>query len=373
MITASKFSADIFFNTADALDNKELKSFYFDLSLATMKFFDDYEIFLSDFVSIKKKIKNEPKKIELYLRNITKYDNHRGMLILLYRYKIFENKLKNTDEKFLLDMPEKFNEEWTDFNENYKYELVRVGTEVMDGYVEKIDGILEKTFKDDELFVSFFPAKLLKHVLFDTSEKLNPREISEVYDIAYRELEILGNSIENYGGDEDSIDYDLWHSLKAGIDALDFVEKNIIGQNFTEAISRWQQIPTIKIPKRVREKEALLFTFNQIVKSFAIGNNLAVITLCRSTFELVMFKYYGGETKSKPGNDPKLREMINFASENYYIDKPMCIEQCSQMNRIVHNLKGRQPSNERTLGNIKFIKYLIENIKAPLSHSFLSD
>ena len=49
------------------------------------------------------------------------------MLILLYRYKIFENKLKNTDEKFLLDMPEKFNEEWTDFNENYKYELVRVG------------------------------------------------------------------------------------------------------------------------------------------------------------------------------------------------------------------------------------------------------
>ena len=243
----------------------------------------------------------------------------------------------------------------------------------MDGYVEKIDGILEKTFKDDELFVSFFPAKLLKHVLFDTSEKLNPREISEVYDIAYRELEILGNSIENYGGDEDSIDYDLWHSLKAGIDALDFVEKNIIGQNFTEAISRWQQIPTIKIPKRVREKEALLFTFNQIVKSFAIGNNLAVITLCRSTFELVLFKYYGGETKSKPGNDPKLREMINFASENYYIDKPMCIEQCSQMNRIVHNLKGRQPSNERTLGNIKFIKYLIENIKAPLSHSFLSD
>ena len=27
---------------------------------------------------------------------------------------------KNTDEKFLLDMPDKFNEEWTDFNENYK-------------------------------------------------------------------------------------------------------------------------------------------------------------------------------------------------------------------------------------------------------------
>ena len=50
MVTASKFSADIFFNTADALDNKELKSFYFDISLAAMKFFDDYEIFLSDFV-----------------------------------------------------------------------------------------------------------------------------------------------------------------------------------------------------------------------------------------------------------------------------------------------------------------------------------
>jgi len=365
--------ADIVINSSDALDNKELKSFYLDLSLAAMKFFDDYEIFLSDFVSIKKKIKNEPKKIELYLRNITKYDNHRGMLILLYRYKTLQNKLNNTSKKYLSDLPDNFNEEWNDFDKNYKDELVRVGTEVMDGYIEKIDGILEKKFTEDELNVDIFPAKTLRGVLFDPSEKLNPLEINEVYHVAYRELEILGNSIENYVGDEDSINYDLWHSLKAGIDALDFVKKNIIGQNFTEAISRWQQIPTIKIPKRVREKEALLFTFNQIVKSFAIGNNLAVITLCRSTFELVLFKYYGGETKSKPGNDPKLREMINFASENFEIDKPMCIEQCSQMNRIVHNLKGRQPSNERTLSNIKFIKYLIENIKAPLSHSFLSD
>ena len=133
------------------------------------------------------------------------------------------------------------------------------------------------------------------------------------------------------------------------------------------------QIPTIKIPKRVREKDALLSTFNEIVKSFALGNNLAVITLCRSTFELVLFKYYGGETKSKPGNDPKLSEMINFASENFEIDKPFCIEQCGQMNKIVHNLKGIKPSNERTLSHINFIKYLIENIKTPRSNSFLAN
>ena len=112
------------------------------------------------------------------------------------------------------------------------------------------------------------------------------------------------------------------------------IEKKIIGCSFGEAINRWQKIPTIKIPKRVREKDALLSTFNEIVKSFALGNNLAVITLCRSTFELVLFKYYGGETKSKPGNDPKLSEMINFASENFEIDKPFCIEQCGQMNKI---------------------------------------
>ena len=373
MVTASKFSADIFFNTADALDNKELERFYLHIAAAAMKAFDDYEIFISDFISFKKKIKNDPKKIELYLRNTNKYDNHKGMLILLYRYKTLENKLKNTDEKFLSDLPDKFNEEWNDFDKNYKYELMRVGTEVIDGYIEKIDGILEKKFIEDELYVDIFPAKTYRGVLFDSSEKLNPIEINAVYDIAYRELEILGNSIENYGGDEDSIDYDLWHSLKAGIDALDFVEKNIIGQNFTEAISRWQQIPTIKIPKRVRKKEALLSTFNEIVKSFVIGNNLAVITLCRSTFELVLFKYYGGETKSKPGNDPKLSEMINFASENFEIDKPFCIEQCGQMNKIVHNLKGIKPSNERTLSHINFIKYLIENIKTPRSNSFLAN
>ena len=63
MVTASKFSADIFFNTADALDNKELKSFYYHIAAAAMKFFDDYEIFISDFISFKKKIKNDPKKL----------------------------------------------------------------------------------------------------------------------------------------------------------------------------------------------------------------------------------------------------------------------------------------------------------------------
>ena len=109
-----------------------------------MNFFDDYEIFISDFISFKKKIKNDPKKIELYLRNTNKYDNHKGMLILLYRYKTLENKLINTDEKFLSDLPDKFNEEWNDFDKNYKYELMRVGTEVIDSYIEKIDGILEK-------------------------------------------------------------------------------------------------------------------------------------------------------------------------------------------------------------------------------------
>ena len=51
----------------------------------------------------------------------------------------------------------------------------------------------------------------------------------------------------------------------------------------------------------------------------------------------------------------------------------MCIEQCGQMNNIVHNLKGIKPSNERTLSHINFIKYLIENIKAPRSNSFLAN
>ena len=35
MVTAGKLAADIIIKTADALDNKELKSFYFDLSLVS--------------------------------------------------------------------------------------------------------------------------------------------------------------------------------------------------------------------------------------------------------------------------------------------------------------------------------------------------
>ena len=106
---------EIIDKTKAALDDKELKIFYIHIALAALKFFDDYEIFISDFISFKKKIKNDPKKIELYLRNTNKYDNHKGMLILLYRYKTLENKLINTDEKFLSDLPDKFNEEWNDF------------------------------------------------------------------------------------------------------------------------------------------------------------------------------------------------------------------------------------------------------------------
>ena len=54
--------------------------------------------------------------------------------------------------------------------------------------------------------------------------------------------------------------------------------------------------------------------------------------------------------------------MINFASEHFEIDKPMCIEQCKQMNRIVHNLRGINPSNERTLSHIIFINSFIRQI-----------
>ena len=55
MVTASKFSADVFFNTADALDNKELERFYLHIAAAAINAFDDYEIFISDFISFKKK------------------------------------------------------------------------------------------------------------------------------------------------------------------------------------------------------------------------------------------------------------------------------------------------------------------------------
>ena len=67
---------DIIDKTTAALDDKELKIFYIHITLAALKFFDDYEIFISDFISFKKKIKYDPKKIELYLRNTNKYDNH---------------------------------------------------------------------------------------------------------------------------------------------------------------------------------------------------------------------------------------------------------------------------------------------------------
>ena len=63
------------------LDKPDFQSFYFHLTVAAFNGFDEYEIFLTDFASFKKKIKNDPNKIKFYLTNTNKYDQQKLFLL----------------------------------------------------------------------------------------------------------------------------------------------------------------------------------------------------------------------------------------------------------------------------------------------------
>ena len=144
-------------------------------------------------------------------------------------------------------------------------------------------------------------------------------------------------------------------------EALILIEKKILKKNLDEVISRWDQIPTLKISNQITNKKALYAIFEEIITSYTIGNNLTVTVLCRSAMEHVLYNHYGG--KKMVNQNPRLDEMIGNACDHFHsLNENMLHKERKEMNTAIHAFKGEQISDKKALHHIYFVKNLIENV-----------
>jgi len=308
-----------FSKAMNQLEDQELRTFYYDLVIALVSE-GNPNWFLHEFNLLKEKLLYDPNKIKIYINNTNKYHSLRGVISLIYQFKILERNFKEKDDKFIGDLPETFNKEWADFSYKYKDQLITEARPVIDDFVSRIDEILvehdgQNGYYDPEMMDACFIVDLI----FDEGSQIDKNDIN-------------------------------------------YVKEKILKHNFPDIISRWNQIPTLKLSNSIKNKKALFGIFREINSSYAIGNNHTVIALCRKAMEHVLYNYYGGRELVSVGFEPKLVDMIDNAAKTHNSVNPSLLhKQRKTMNRIIHSSDGNPPTDKNALHNIYFVRNLIEN------------
>ena len=91
--------------------DQNLKKFYIHLMVfaGQNKELDLPELFLKLFNDVKRKISNDPNKIQLYLKNTIRYESKEKFLLLIYSYYKLKKIIEEKDDKLFSDLPISFN------------------------------------------------------------------------------------------------------------------------------------------------------------------------------------------------------------------------------------------------------------------------
>lgn len=160
-------------------------------------------------------------------------------------------------------------------------------------------------------------------------------------------VEGLCRSGSNMFGSLDD-DQDGWAA-----EGLEWLQQTV-GLDFDEIQTRWKDFPVIFVPRHVSDKSGpygpreLFDYLVQIRLAYIIGADLAAISLCRATTEILMQYHYPSDqkiTKDLPGLIRSVQRQPKFA----FLRKLNLIEKVSQAHDILHGSRSLGGSTVDTL------------------------
>jgi hypothetical protein len=200
-------------------------------------------------------------------------------------YRLLSGILANKSEKSLV-VPSIFQKSWDDYKKYYQVKVEETAKPLIDKYEKELDAFFQKLEKDTEekgLSREEFWGKFARENPSTMGSTFNPVE-----DDAASLLDDLFVSIYNIVANNDFPE--VFTDKQIG--ALNYFEK-VIGIDFHDINRRWGNTPSLFISERIANKtDKLVVMYNEAVKSYIFGLNVAATAMCRALLEHILVNYY---------------------------------------------------------------------------------
>jgi len=174
------------------------------------------------------------------------------------------------------------------------------------------------------------------------------------------------------GTRRDEVELDDWseryaNTWKMGIQAFEYLE-GTIGLDIDRVFDRWNQVPSIFVPKHVSdrhgltEKGSLYELLNDAIRAFVAGAPAASVAMCRAAMEMVLRDHY---LRGSSDDNSNLHDVIDLAVARYdFLSAKKLHSLRRDANRILHAYNSAAPLSEederKLLSFLKDLKFYIE-------------
>lgn len=194
--------------------------------------------------------------------------------------------MANKAEKYFV-VPSVLQKSWDEYEKNYKAKVEETAKPLREKYEKELHALfqkLENDAKEKGQSHEEFWGQLAKAVPYTMGSSFNPVE-----DDAASLLDDIFVAIS------DIVDNDLFPEVFTDkqMGALNYFEK-VIGVDFHDINRRWGKVPSLFISEKIKKKtDKLVEMYNEAVKSYIFGLNVAATAMCRVLLEHILINYYG--------------------------------------------------------------------------------
>lgn len=216
-------------------------------------------------------------------------------------YSLLSRIMANKAEKYVV-VPSVLQKSWDDYEKNYQVKVEEAAKPLREKYEKELHDLfqkLENDAKEKGQSHEEFWGQLAKAMPYTMGSTFNPVE-----DDAASLLDDIFVAIH------DIVDNDIFPEVFTDkqMGALNYFEK-VIGVNFHAINSRWSKAPNLFVSEKIKKKtDKLVEMYNEAVKSYIFGLNVAATAMCRALLEHILINYYG-----MPKND--LFKIVAMAEE----------------------------------------------------------
>lgn len=253
-------------------------------------------------------------------------------------YRHLNRTFANNSSKYLI-APPIFQKRWDEYIAYYQKKIDEIAKPLRIKYEKELHDLIEQLETDakekgkslEDVWGSF--ANTTPIAMGATFNPLEDNAASLLDDLFAAVHDIVGNDILP----------DVFTDKQMG--ALNYFEK-VIGLNFHDINRRWGKAPNLFISKNIKKKtDELIEMYNESVKSYIFGLNVASIAMCRALLEHILINYYG-----IPKDD--LVKIISHAEKRFKKLKSLNLHKLRMDgNDILHEYEKKSKIEETVVAN----------------------
>ncbi len=200
-------------------------------------------------------------------------------------YRLLSCKFANNSAKSIIT-PSIFQKRWDEYVGYYQKKIDEIAKPLREKYEEELSDLIQQLEEDAKV-----QGKSIEEIL--GVQKIPPITMGSTFNPSEDNAASLLDDI--FAAVHDIVDNDIFPDVFTDkqMGALNYFEK-IIGLNFHDINRRWGKSPNLFISEKLtRKTDKLIELYNEAVKSYVFGLNVASTAMCRALLEHILINYYG--------------------------------------------------------------------------------